>query len=151
MFRPFLRAAAALALVALLAPTPARAQAVSSLAMVGATSSATDITKPGCWGCAHREIGGVCDGGFVPGWWNCTNTMAGCSLSSPGCGAGASLPLDADGASQYVSRGVLLGLDVAMAEAGEATRVNCEGVIVARHQDPAAVALVRARSAALTL
>jgi hypothetical protein len=76
----------------------------------------------------------------------------GCGVSSPGCGAGAMLPLDPDGASQYVSRGSAIGLTTVLADVGgPPIRRNCEGVVVARYQAPDNIQDVRARTGSLTL
>lgn len=134
---------------------PASAQALASIAAVGSVAGTTAKTAAGCWGCGNGGQGlSVCEGGFVPGYWNCTGgfgTGNNCGLSSPGCGAGAALPLDPDGATQYVSRGAAIGLEAAMAEAGTSVKRNCEGVIVARYQTPANIAVVRARTGSLAL
>ena len=144
--------AAVAALALTLSTTPAAAQVTASLAAVAGMASATTLEKQaGCWGCVYPSTGGVCVGGFVPGYWNCTQIMTdSCSTSSPGCGAGASLPLDPDGASQYVSRGQVLGIDVALTSEVPEFR-NCEGTIVARRQAPDQIAAVRDRTATLTL
>lgn len=144
--------AALAALLLTLAVTPARAQVTASLAAVTGMAGATTLEKtPGCWGCAYPSTGGLCVGGFVPGYWNCTQVFGNsCSLSSPGCGAGASLPLDPDGATQYVSRGRVLGIEAELTIAATEFR-NCEGAIVARRQAPDQIAVVRDRTATLTL
>lgn len=144
--------AAVAALALTLSATPATAQVTGSLAAVAGMASATTLEKQaGCWGCAYPSTGGVCVGGFVPGYWNCTQMITNsCATSSPGCGAGASLPLDPDGASQYVSRGQVLGIDVALTSEVPEFR-NCEGTIVARRQAPDQIAAVRDRTATLTL
>ena len=137
------------------ASAPASAQALASMAAVGSVGGTTTKTAAGCWGCGNGGMGlSVCEGGHVPGFWNCTggfNTTNNCNLSSPGCGGGAAIPLDPDGATQYVSRGAAIGLEAAMAETGTPVKRNCEGVIVARHQTPENIAVVRARTGSLAL
>ncbi len=144
--------AALAALLLTLAVMPARAQVTASLAAVTGMAGATTLEKtPGCWGCAYPSTGGVCVGGFVPGYWNCTQVFGNsCSVSSPGCGAGASLPLDPDGATQYVSRGRVLGIEAGLTIESPDFR-NCVGAIVARRQGPDQFAAVRDRTATLTL
>jgi hypothetical protein len=155
MKRILLSAAILCAALHLSTATPASGQALASIAAVGGTGATTAKTAAGCWGCGNGGQGmAVCEGGFVPGYWNCQGgfgTTNNCSLSSPGCGAGASLPLDPDGATQYVSRGAAIGLEAVMAETGTAVKRNCEGVIVARYQTPDNVATVRARTSLLAL
>jgi len=88
----------------------------------------------------------------VPGFYNCTaNMIDTCQTSSPGCGAGASLPLDPDGSTQYVSRGSRLGVPVLASDGGPPVRRNCEGVVVARAQTSDDIASVRSRTGTLTL
>lgn len=144
---------AALFLVALslTSSRPASAQSLASLAAANA-ATATMQKTPGCWGCA--SLGGmpVCHGGEVPGYYNCTASVAAtCQLSSPGCGAGAALPVDPDGAVMYVSRGSLLGVPVAHGNGDPPVRRNCEGVVVARWQSPDDILSVRSRTGTLTL
>jgi hypothetical protein len=142
----------ALAALLLCSTAAAAAQVTASLAAVTAMGSAATLEKkPGCWGCQEMMPTPLCQGGHVPGFWNCSpNWETTCWLSSPGCGAGAALPLDPDGATQFVSRGKVLGLDVALTADGPEYR-NCEGAIVARVQAPAQIAVVRHRTATLTL
>lgn len=116
----------------------------------GATTMAK--TTQGCWVCGTVNGAGYCTAG-VPGNWNCTVTFGGgCSATSPGCGAGAMLPLDLDGATQYVSRGSAIGLTTVLADGGgPPIRRNCEGVVVARYQAPDNIADIRARTGSLSL
>lgn len=83
----------------------------------------------GCWGCFEGPIGGGeyghrC-GVQTPGFWNCSGGPNQCFPSSWGCGAGALLPLSADGRVEY-----------AAVRSGQAAdtyeRRSCDGVIVAR-------------------
>ncbi len=144
--------AALAALLAVLA-LPAGAQVTASLAAVTAAGSAVALEKTpaGCWGCQETSFLPICEGGHVPGYWNCTVTYGNtCQLSSPGCGAGAALPLDPDGASLYVSRGAALGLAAELTITDPEYR-NCEGAIVARVQTAAQIGQVRQRTASLTL
>jgi hypothetical protein len=108
-------------------------------------------TGQGCWVCGWTNLGTYCTGG-VPGDWNCTVTFPnGCSTSSPGCGAGAMLPLDPDGSAQYVSRGSAIGLTAVLSVTDTPIRRNCEGVMVARYQAPDNIASVRAHTGSLSL
>jgi hypothetical protein len=145
---------AALLLAGLLATwsTGAAGQSLASIAAAATAGSASVQKSPGCWGCGAIEGITYCQGGHVPGYFNCaTNWSSTCSLSSSGCGGGASLPLDPDGATQYVSRGAVLGVEAALVENGRTVKRNCDGVIVARHQTSDNIASVRARTASLTL
>jgi len=152
MSRILARAGAALAALLFLGAAPAYSQVVASLAaaLPSAASLALKL-PPGCWACLGSSMGMFCAGGQVPGYWNCNYTIAGCTASSPGCGAGASLPVDLDGATQYVSRGAAAGVSQALAEAGEPVRRNCDGVVVARYQSPASIADVRSHTESLSL
>lgn len=145
---------AALVVAALAAGSvrPAAGQALASLAAVSAGVTTTAV-KPasGCWGCAQAEVVSWCEGGFNPGYWNCSSSSGYCSVSSPGCGGGAMLPLDPDGATQYVSRGARIGVEAELLDRGLAVRRNCDGVIVARHQSPENIATVRTLTGSLTL
>lgn len=144
--------AAALAALALFTARPASAQGLASLAAASTAASATVTVEktPGCFDCGWILGVPYCSGGHAPGYYNCTSSfMALCSLSSPGCGAGAALPLDPDGAAQYVSRGSLLGV-LASAESPPAKQ-NCEGVVVARNQSPDDIVTVRSRTGTLSL
>lgn len=147
----FIGIAALVAALALAASKPASAQGLASLAAANVTSTSAQKT-PGCWGCGSMFGLQVCSGGQVPGYYNCTSTvMDTCRLSSPGCGAGASLPVDIDGAAQYVSKGSLLGIPVAYREGQLAVKRNCEGVVVARTQSPDDISSVRMRTGTLSL
>lgn len=150
----FLGAALAVTLH-LAAPAPAAAQTLASIGAAGMASTATTEKTPGCWGCYSTPMGYTqCIGGVVPGYWNCVNTTiwnTGCQTSSPGCGQGAMLPLDPDGAVQYVSRGAAIGLGPVLEESGNSVRRNCEGVVVARFQAPDNIVSVRAGTTTLTL
>ncbi len=141
---------AVLTLIALLVAAPAAHAQSGGGGRGGAGTMAK--TGQGCWVCHTVNGAGYCTAG-VPGDWNCTVTFAnGCQTSSPGCGAGAMLPLDLDGAAQYVSRGAAIGLVAVMAEGGgPPIRRNCEGVVVARVQAPDNIADIRARTGSLTL
>jgi hypothetical protein len=143
-----------LGLVALLALLLTASPAPVSAQGSGGRGGAVTQMKPtfGCWICTTVMGFGVCNGG-VPGYWNCTtNWSSTCGLSSPGCGAGAMLPLDLDGASQYVSRGSAIGLSRELGEGGgPPIQRNCEGVVVARYQAPDNIASVRSRTGTLAL
>ncbi len=152
MSRILSRAGAALAACLIFGTAPAQSQVVASLA--AALPSATSVSlrpDPGCWACLGSVMGMYCAGGQVPGYWNCTYTILGCTPTSPGCGAGAALPVDLDGATQYVSRGTAAGVSQALAEAGDPVRRNCDGVVVARYQTPAQIAGVRTQTESLSL
>jgi len=147
----FLGPALCLALLCFIAARPASAQSLASLAAANAATSAVEKT-PGCWGC--ETFGGwpICSGGQVPGYYNCTTTvMQTCQTSSPGCGAGAALPVDPDGSTQFVSRGSLLGVPVSLHDGDPPVRRNCEGVVVARKQTSDDIISVRIRTGSLTL
>lgn len=137
---------AILSLIALLTMAPPAA----AQGRGGVTTMAK--TGQGCWVCGTMNGAGYCTGG-VPGDWNCSVTFeGGCHTSSPGCGAGAMLPLDLDGAAQYVSRGSAIGLTTVMADGGgPPIRRNCEGVVVARYQAPDNIESIRARTGTLSL
>ena len=152
MSRILSRAGAGLAACMLLAAAPAHSQVVASLA-AALPSAASIALRPeaGCWACLGSSMGMYCAGGQVPGYWNCTYTIIGCTPSSPGCGAGAALPVDLDGATQYVSRGAAAGVTQALAASGDPVRRNCDGVVVARFQTPASIVGVRSRTESLSL
>ena len=146
---------AALLVVALLAvstrETAGQSLASISAAGIGASTATVQKTQ-GCWGCGVIEGVTFCQGGYVPGYYNCNSGWGGtCNLSSGGCGAGGSLPLDPDGATQYVSRGAALGVEASLIQAGTILKRNCDGVIVARHQTSDNIASVRARTGVLAL
>ncbi|MBK6423158.1 MAG: hypothetical protein IPF77_13285 [Gemmatimonadetes bacterium] len=145
-----LRLAASLfGLLLLVEAAPAQGQVTASLAAVHANLAVEK--KAGCWGCANTFPVSICIGGQAPGYWNCIQTMfGGCTPSSPGCGAGAMLPLDADGATQYVSRGQAMAVTTGLSADRPEYR-NCEGILVARWQDGMQIANVRSRTATLTL
>ena len=152
MSRILSRAGASLAACMLLTAVPAHSQVVASLA-AALPSAASIALRPeaGCWACLGSSMGMYCAGGQVPGYWNCTYTIIGCTPSSPGCGAGAALPVDLDGATQYVSRGAAAGVPLALAASGDPVRRNCDGVVVARFQSPANILGVRMRTESLSL
>lgn len=147
----YLGLALGLALVLLVAARPASAQSLASIA--AANAATTSVEKmPGCWGCTSFGGWQMCTGGQVPGYYNCTATiMNTCQPSSPGCGAGAALPVDPDGATQYVSRGSLLVEQVVFHDGDPPVRRNCEGVVVARKQTSDDIRSVRIRTGSLTL
>jgi hypothetical protein len=141
--------AALLVVLALITTSrPASAQGLASIAAASVATGSMEKT-PGCWGCATMAGLSYCAGGYSPGYFNCVGGVT-CTVSSPGCGAGASLPVDLDGASQYVSRGSLLGVPVAY-QGGPAVKRNCEGVVVARTQSPDDITAVRIRTGLLSL
>lgn len=143
---------AALSVVlSLVASRPASAQGLASLAAASIATTSLEKT-PGCWDCGTTAGMATCMGGQVPGYYNCvTSVMGGCQVSSPGCGAGASLPVDLDGATQYVSRGSLLEIPVINKEGDPPVRRNCEGVVVARTQSSDDIRSVRSRTGTLSL
>jgi hypothetical protein len=153
-----LRQSLSLALACLaLGAGPAMAQnslAVSTAAQAAAASAAPEQKAGwGCWSCESVNYpGGIACMGVVPGYWNCSYSWAGnCMNSSPGCGAGASLPVDADGSTQYVSRAPAAGVFAAASGDHPDLVRNCEGVVVARRQSLAEIRALRARTADLTL
>jgi hypothetical protein len=138
--------------VLLLSARHVAAQSLASLAAANAATTAVEKVGAGCWGCG--SVGGypVCMGGQVPGYYNCMSTITStCNVSSPGCGAGAALPIDPDGSTQYVSRGSLMTTQVVFHEGDPPVRRNCEGVVVARKQSSADITTVRIRTGSLTL
>jgi hypothetical protein len=148
----FLGPAFCLALLCSIAVRPASAQSLASLAAANAATTTVEKLPAGCLGC--EQFGGwqVCRGGVVPGYYNCIATVLNtCSVSSPGCGAGAALPVDPDGSTQYVSRGSLLGVPVALHDGDPPVRRNCEGVVVARQQTSDDIVSVRIRTGSFTL
>ncbi|MEO8635131.1 MAG: hypothetical protein ABI587_07630 [Gemmatimonadales bacterium] len=155
MIRTMFRTALlALTLIAL-APPAAQAQGLAALAVATSTSGGGESSalreKAGCWDCVTAGQVYNCMGGQVPGYWNCSVTLYGCNRSSSGCGHSASIPVDIDGAAQYVSRNVIR-LQESSEEPGEpGEERNCDGVIVARQQSPDNIAAVRNRTAALSL
>ena len=124
---------------------------VAALLTVWSTPASAQ-RRGGCWGCTQIWGEWVCTGGFPAGSFNCShNGNTTCALSSPGCGGGGMLPIDPDGASQYVSRGAATGIEVAMEEKGIPVKRNCDGVVVARHQSIENIAAIRARTETLEL
>jgi hypothetical protein len=153
MKRTLVGLAVGLALLLAIPASRASAQSLASIAAASATTTAAaEKVGPGCWGCEIFGTSKVCQGGNVPGYFNCSPQLANtCWLSSPGCGAGAALPLDPDGSTQYVSRGSRLGVPVVTEAGAPAVRRNCEGVVVARRQSPDDITRVRIRTGSLTL
>jgi hypothetical protein len=143
--------AAGLLLMLLVSTRTASAQSLASIAAANAATVTIQKT-PGCWGCGNYGGYPICEGGQVPGYYNCTaSVLQTCQVSSPGCGAGAALPVDPDGATQYVSRGSLLVEQVAFHDGEPPVRRNCEGVVVARNQSTDDIRTVRIRTGTLTL
>jgi hypothetical protein len=143
--------AALLVAWSLIGSRPVSAQGLASLAAASMATTAVEKTA-GCWACGTTAGMATCMGGQVPGYYNCvTSVMGSCQVSSPGCGAGASLPVDLDGATQYVSRGSLLEIPVIHKEGEPPVRRNCEGVVVARTQSPDDIRSVRIRTGTLSL
>lgn len=142
---------AALAMVLLLTTSsPAEAQGLSSIA--AAMSNAPTLDKqPGCWDCGSLGGQELCEGGQVPGYFNCRLFWLRCEASSSGCGGAASMPLDPDGGTQYVSRGSRLGIQVIVMAGDPNVRRNCDGVVVARSQSPDDITDVRTRTGTLSL
>jgi hypothetical protein len=143
-----------LALVVLTPPT-AHAQGLAALAVASSTTGGGESSavekQPGCWGCDQWGQVYRCLGGFVPGSWNCHLSYTGCELSSPGCGSSGAIPVDLDGAAQYVSRAVMRLEQAAGESPAPGEERNCDGVVVARRQSPDNIAAVRTRTAALSL
>lgn len=152
---------AAAAVLYLCITAPAGAQTLASIAVGGSAVAAanpaglagvaTTMQLAGCWGCERTEGVAFCSGIKGGGYWNCVGGGLTCSMSSPGCGGGASIPLDPDGATQYVSRGAATGLQAVLEKSDTPSRRNCEGVIVARYQTPENIATVRAITGSLSL
>jgi hypothetical protein len=144
--------AAAVAALYLCSTVPVSAQTLASIAAGSSAVSATTAQlSGGCWGCERTEGIAYCAGTHGGGYWNCVGGGFNCAMSSPGCGGGSSIPLDPDGATQYVSRGAAVGLQTALAETGTPSKRNCEGVVVARYQTPENIATVRAVTGSLSL
>lgn len=147
MKRTPILAALALGLLLTVVPAWSSAQSLSAIAGPGRGFSTQQKATNGCWVCSGGgDWQSVCSPG-VPGYWNCNSGNGSCTASSPGCGAGASLLVDPDGAVQFVSRSAAAG----QVDAPGPIRRNCEGVIVARYQPPEQIARVRARTGSLTL
>lgn len=141
-----------LTLLLLVSARQATAQSLASLAAASAATSTVEKAGAGCWGCEGMGGWQVCRGGAVPGYYNCIATvLQTCQLSSPGCGAGAALPVDPDGSTQYVSRGSFLAVPVMLHDGDPPVRRNCEGVVVARKQTSDDIRSVRIRTGSLTL
>ncbi len=140
---------AALSLLALLLVASSRLTAQSGQ---GGGGGVTTMTAGfGCWVCGGAEAAQYCTGGRG-GSWNCSTSWNGlCNLSSPGCGSSGMLPLDPDGAAQYVSREGPNDPALRFTGGGPPVRRNCEGVIVARFQAPDNIDEVRSRTGSLTL
>jgi hypothetical protein len=150
MRRTFLGAAVLAFVLLLTTARPAEAQGLSSLAAAMSTAPTLD-KQPGCWGC--NNLGGqeLCQGGNVPGYFNCRLLWLRCEVTSPGCGGMAAIPLDPDGGAQYVSRGSRLGVPVIVLAGDPSVRRNCDGVVVARSQSPDDITEVRTRTGTLSL
>ena len=156
MTRTLLRLALLVLTLFVLTPPPgAHAQGLATLAVATSTGDAgatsTLQPKPGCWDCT--EFGQIfyCGGGYSVGYWNCSVGYTGCNRSSYGCGGHASVPVDLDGAAQYVSRAVLEVREASQPLAAPGEDRNCDGIVVARRQSPDNIVSVRTRTAALTL
>lgn len=148
----FFGLAAALAALVLFSPRPATAQGLASVVAANAAASATSSAEkaPICYICGSMMGVRYCQGGNAQGFNDCgTSFPILCITISPGCGGGMGLLLDPDGASQYVSRGSLLGV-LASADSPP-IRQNCEGVVVARVQSSDEILTVRNRTGTLSL
>lgn len=127
---------------------------VIALALTGVVL-AMSIARPGqaeetsgCWGCFEGPIGGGeyghrC-GVQTPGFWNCSGGPNQCFPSSWGCGAGALLPVDADGRVTYAT--IDFGLPVDFTQ-----RRPCDGVIVSQGLSEATASRFNRDTAVLTL
>ncbi len=145
-----------LALIILTPPPPAHAQGLAALAVAtgpggGAGDAAALVEKAGCWDCTVAGQVYNCTGGHTVGYWNCSLDYTGCNRSSPGCGGHAAIPVDLDGAAQYVSRGAFSPQLTGTGPAVPGEERNCDGVVVARRQSPDNIASVRTRTAVLSL
>jgi hypothetical protein len=152
MMRRTFFGAAVLALLLLLGTSrAAEAQGLASLAAPASASSMTVDKQPACWGCIQLVGIGACQSGHDPGFLRCSTTfVATCAMSNP-CGSNALLPIDLDGAAQYVSRGSRLGIPVIMREGDPNVMRNCQGAMIARFQSPDEISDVRMRTGTLTL
>ncbi|HXG43622.1 MAG TPA: hypothetical protein VNJ71_02575 [Gemmatimonadales bacterium] len=143
------------ALLIVAAPGLAAQQALAGpLAAQHAASTSLAYKQPGCWACVIGSGGfGYCEGGHVPGYYNCSyGWLSGtCIPTSPGCGGGALLPLDPDGSTQYVSRAPEAGVFAAVQPGEEAVVRNCDGVVVARRLTEEQITDFRSRTASLDL
>ncbi len=156
MIRRLLTLGLLAAILGLTLPRPVEAQSFASATTVAAAPASSASAAPvGCWICVRTEVWGgyidACAGGANPGWWNCVGGGGHCHTSSPGCGGGAALPVDVDGASQYVSVGAMLEVIARAPDAAGDLRRNCDGLIVARNQSAADIAQVRDRTGVLSL
>ncbi len=144
-----------LALAVLTLPSTAHAQGLAALAVATGTAgggeSSALVEKAGCWDCTAWGQVFNCTGGHTVGYWNCSLSYSGCNRSSPGCGGSAAVPVDLDGAAQYVSRGALRPQLARTGPAVPGEERNCDGVVVARQQSPDNIAVVRTRTAVLSL
>jgi hypothetical protein len=144
-----------LTLIILTPPPTAHAQGLAALAVAtgpgGGGDAAALVEKAGCWNCTEAGQVYNCTGGHTVGYWNCSLSLTGCNRSSPGCGGSASIPVDLDGAAQYVSRGAFSPQLTGTGPAVPGEERNCDGVVVARHQSPDNIASVRTRTAVLSL
>ena len=109
----FLGLAVALAALVLTTSRPAAAQGLASVAaasaVVGASATAEQATN--CFVCGSFIGIQYCQSGNESGRKDCNMSLMNlCGISSESCGAKAALPVDPDGAAQYVSRGSLLGV-----------------------------------------
>ena len=123
----------------------------ASAAATGADASASLVEKAGCWDCQQFVQIFYCQGGNSVGFWNCWVSWTGCNRSSSGCGGSASIPVDLDGAAQYVSRSMIRPLPAVDTPPAPVEERNCDGVVVARQQSPDNIAAVRTRTAVLFL
>jgi len=142
-----------------LTPRPVAAQGGTMLAMASPTMGHSNVAEgavpAGCWDCVRIEVWGgyidYCHGGYMVGFWNCWDVGGYCSRSSPGCGGGAALQVDADGATQYVSIGAMQEVIAQGTSGGSVVQRNCDGLIVARIQTPDDIVQVRGRTGVLSL
>jgi hypothetical protein len=154
MMRRSLFGAAAVATLLLLGTSrPVEAQGLASLAAAASGSTMAVDKQPVCWGCWDMQnMPSMCRVSGGSGFTNCQPNFggAGCRMTV-GCGSSALLPVDLDGATQYVSRGSRLGVPVMQEEGDPDVRRNCKGVVIARFQTPDAIAQVRSSTGTLTL
>lgn len=131
---------------------PASAQGLSSLAAAMSSASSLSLEKKaGCWSCGKLGEVNLCEGGQVPGYYNCTASPFDCRATSSGCGGPITIQLDPDGGTQFVSRASHMGIPVVMLAGDPNVRRNCDGVVVARIQSSGDISEVRNRTGILSL
>lgn len=148
----FFGLAVAIAALVLSTPRSVRAQGLASLAAATSAASATASVEKATTCKLCGQVMGIytCTTGNDTGWKDCVSTLEQpCRMLLPDCKAGPALAVDADGASQFVSRGSLLG--VLASDDSPPRQENCEGVVIARKQSSDDILAVRNRTGTLSL